>query len=176
MKKSKKLFFLLPVLLFCSIAPAQNMYMKIKGIPGESPDVQHRDWITLAGYQQGLSSSTASQAGGTARAATGKTSFQDFVIMKKLDKTTPILMQKCATGEMIPEVELEITGADGKTLFRVVLAEVRITGVKSSSDCTPKCETTEEVSFNYAKISWEYMDNKGGNIRAGYDLKLNKKV
>jgi type VI secretion system secreted protein Hcp len=39
----------------------------------------------------------------------------------------------------------------------------------------------DQISLNYAKIEWEYKEQKpdgtlGGAIKAGWDLKANKKV
>jgi len=174
MKKYQLLLFVFVTLTLCQQVSAQKMFMKIKGLPGESQDMQHRDWISLDGFKQGLSARTGST--GSARAGVGKTGFDDIIVTKKLDKATPLLMQKCATGEIFPEVELELTAADGKTMYRVVLTDVRISGVQSSAACNPACQTTEEISLNYSKISWEHTDSKGAPVRAGYDLKMNKKI
>ncbi len=172
--KNFRHLLLLPVIFVCSIAYGQNMFMKISGVPGETQDQARRDWISLTGYKLGIGST--STAAGSSRAAIGKTNFNDLIITKKIDKTSPVLMQKCALGENIPEVEIEITAADGKSFYRVVLSDVRISGVETASQCSPKCETTEEVSLNYSKITWEHKDNKGSPVKAGYDVKLNKRI
>ncbi len=173
MKKTKHLL-LMPLLLVCGMAAGQNMFMKISGIPGETQDQARRDWIQLTGYKHEFSAAKGSS--GSARAAAGKVTFKDFTIRKKVDKATPILMQKCASGEFIPQVELEITTAEGKSSYRVVLSDVIISGIESASECAPKCETTEHVSFNYSKITWEHTDSKGSPVKSGYDLKMNKRM
>jgi type VI secretion system secreted protein Hcp len=51
------------------------------------------------------------------------------------------------------------------------------TGGSGHSDIVP----TDQVSINYSKIEFEYKEQKpdgslGGAVKAGYDLKANKKV
>ncbi len=87
-----------------------------------------------------------------------------------------MLMLKCAMGEKIDEVELELQSADGSGTYKIKLSDVYISSVKSSTECKPRCEMMEEVSFNYSKITWEHTDKSGAPVKAGYDLKMNKKI
>jgi len=171
--KNFRFFLLLLLAIFLTVTgSAQNMFLKIKGIPGESKDEGHKDWINLLSFKQGVSAKVSTAATRMA----GRANFNDFIFTKKMDKASPLLMEKCATGEMLPEVEMEITSADGRGFYTIRLNGVRITGVETSSNCIPQCVTMEEVSFNYSKITWEYTDAKEGKVKSGYDLMLNKKI
>jgi type VI secretion system secreted protein Hcp len=174
MKRFRFFLLLLPLILITGVTSAQKMFLKISGVEGESTDRDHRDWINLLSFNQSVSSTAGST--GAVRMMVGKADFNDFTLKKEMDKSSPLLMQKCATGEMIPEVELVMTGPDGRTVYRIVLTDVRITGVKSSTECNPECRAMEEVAFNYSKITWEYTNSSGGKVKTGYDLKLNKKI
>lgn len=178
MKKVHIPILLLVSILASGIVSAQSMYLKIDGVDGESREKNHENWIDLLSYKQGISAESGAATGAT-RIRAGKTSFSDLVIVKKIDRASPVLMQKCATGEVIPKLELEITAPNrnGTTsiLYKVTLNEVRITAVTSSSDCTSGCQTMEEVSFYYNKIAWEYTGSSG-NTQAGYDIKMNRKL
>ncbi|MCB0375991.1 MAG: type VI secretion system tube protein Hcp [Sinomicrobium sp.] len=174
MKKAHFSLLLFCLFLFTGIASAQRMYIKIDGVDGEATERNHRNWIDLQSYKQGVSSE-AGVTTGAARMRAGKTSFGDLVIVKKIDKTSPVLMQKCAGGEVIPKVELEITEPNGNSFYKVIMDEVRITGVTVSSDCSSGCQTMEEVSFYYNKITWEHTGSSG-KTQAGYDIKMNRKL
>ncbi|HMU46453.1 MAG TPA: type VI secretion system tube protein Hcp [Chitinophagaceae bacterium] len=176
MKNLKFFLLLLPFLLYTGITSAQRMYIKIDGVDGESTERGHEKWIDLLSYKQGVNAESGAVSG-AARMRTGKTTFSDLTIVKKIDKTSPLLMEKCAKGLTIPKVELEITapnrnGTSG-VFYKITLTDVRISGVNASSDCSSGCQTMEEVSFYYNKISWEYTGSNG-NTQATYDIRTNQ--
>ena len=70
---------------------AFDAFLKIDGVPGESTDDKHKDWIEVLSFNFGESqpsSATASSAGG---ATTERVNFQDFGVVKHIDKSTPKL-------------------------------------------------------------------------------------
>jgi len=74
---------------------AFDAFLRIDGIPGESQDSNHKDWIEILSYRHGVRqpvSITASSAGG---AATERVSFGEFMISKLVDKATPKLFEAC---------------------------------------------------------------------------------
>ena len=173
MKYSKFiLLFVLGVFLFTA-SFSQSGYLKIGDIKGESEARDHKDWIIIESFAYKIATNNNPASGRVIKSAS---TFEDLIIRKKLDKASPVLMMKCAAGEVMPELELELSGADGKAYYKIKLSEVRVTNISISASGQPQNEMMEEVSFNYSKISWEYIDKKGGVNRAGYDLKLNKKV
>jgi type VI secretion system Hcp family effector len=148
---------------------ASTIFCKIDGIKGESTDANHKDEIELLSYSHGVSqprSATASTAGG---GTTGRCNHTDFSIVKTMDSSSPVLNQQCCTGKHIKEVVVTLRRADGDKsvpymvykLSDVVLSSVSIGG---SSDSVP----TESVTFNYAKIEWEYTkQSRSGGAGAG---------
>ena len=173
MKKIKRIMLLMLCFFLINNSFAQTGYIKIGDIKGESGSRDHKDWIDVFSFGMGID---RGETAATGRQISGRVNFQDLVITKKLDKASPVLMMKTVTGEMLPEIQLEIAGADGRSYYKVTMKEVLITGISTTSDCDPKCETIEEVSFSYGKISWEYTDPKGSKVVSGYDVKLNKKL
>lgn len=173
MKKIKRVMPLVLCLFVINNSFTQTGYIKIGDIKGESVSRDHKDWVDVISFGMGIERGETASAG---RQISGKVNFQDLVITKKLDKASPVLMIKTVTGEILPEVQLEIARADGKSNYTVTLKDVIITGISTTSGCDPKCETVEEVSFSYEKISWEYTDPKGSKVVSGYDVKLNKKL
>lgn len=159
---------------------AVDYFLKIDGIKGESKDDKHKDEIDLESWSWGESNS-GSHAGGGGGGA-GKVSMQDFHFTMKINKATPELMLACATGKHIKEALLTCrkAGADAQEYLKIKFSDMLISSFQtggSSGDIVP----TEQISLNFSKIEYEYKPQKPDGtldaaVKAGYDLKLNKKV
>jgi type VI secretion system secreted protein Hcp len=164
---------------------AFDAFLKIDGIPGESSDDRHKDWIELLSYNYSVtqrSSGSASTAGG---ASAERASFSDFSVVKALDKASPKLFEACATGRHIPTVIVELCRAGGDKLkymeyklSNVIISSSRPGGTSHAGETLP----LEEVDFNFGKIELSYTQQKredgsgGGQVAAGWNLETNKKV
>jgi type VI secretion system secreted protein Hcp len=164
---------------------AFDAFIQIDGIPGESTDDAHADWIEVLSYSCGVtqpSSGSASSGGG---ASAERADFQDFSIVKALDKASPKLALACADGTHISEIILELcrAGGDKVKYMEYKLSDAMVTSVRpGGSSAGGEALPLEEVSFNYGKIEWTYTQQKrgdgsgGGNVAAGWDLEKNAKV
>ncbi|HDP24283.1 MAG TPA: type VI secretion system tube protein Hcp [Deltaproteobacteria bacterium] len=162
---------------------AFDSFLKIEGVPGESTDEKHKDWIEILSYSHGLSQpGSGSVSSGGGRSAE-RCDHQDFSIVKALDKSSPKLALFCCNGQHIKEVKLELCRAVGDKqkymeykLSDVIVSAVRPGGNSQGGETLP----LEEVSFNYGKIDWTYTetDHKTGkpkgDVKAYWDLSLNK--
>lgn len=157
-------------ILFIGFASAQTGYIKIGDIKGESTDRAHQDWIVIESFNQAME--TQKTTGATR--SRSMVTFQDVTFTKYLDKSTPKLMQSCANGQVIPEVVMEMFSDDGKPLYRVTLNNVRINGINSNLLCDPKCKIREDVSLNYTKITWQYLDKNVNIVEASYNVQEGK--
>src|SRR5262249_51821707 len=162
-----------------------DAFIKLDGIPGESTDDKHKEWIEVLSFNHGITqpvSATASSAGG---APSERCQHQDFVIVKYLDKASPKLYEFCSTGQPIKEITLELCRAGGDKLKymevkmeEAIVSHVAPGGNGKAGDNLP----TESVSFNYGRIKWTYTQQKrpdgtgGGNVTGGWDLTANKKM
>ena len=162
---------------------AFDAFLKIDGIPGESTDDKHKDWIEILSYSWGVSqpgSGVASTAGG---ASSQRADFQDFSIVKQLDKSSPKLALACAKGDHIKEVKVELCRAGGDKMVymeykmsNVMISSVRRGGSAQGGENVP----LEEIGFDYGKIEWTYTQQKredgsgGGKVSAYWDLQSNK--
>jgi type VI secretion system secreted protein Hcp len=158
-------------------------FLKIDGIPGESTDDKHKDWIEILSYSHGLSQpSTGSVSSGGARSAE-RCDHQDFSIVKTLDKASPQLALHCCNGKHIPKITLELCRSTGdKQLYMKyelsdsIISSVRPGGSSQGGESLP----LEEVAFSYGKIEWIYTetDHKTGkpkgNVKTHWDLTTNK--
>jgi type VI secretion system secreted protein Hcp len=159
---------------------ALDSFLKIEGVPGESTDDKHKEWIEILSYNWGVSQrGSASQSTGGGRTSE-RADFQDLSVTKEMDKATPELFIKCAKGEHIPKVILELCRAGGDkekymeyTLNDVIISSV---GVGGGGGGLP----SETITFNYGKITQNYIQmdektgKKKGNIEKNWSLIENK--
>ena len=173
---------------------AFDAFLKIDGVPGESTDDKHKDWIEVLSFSHGAtqpSSATASSAGG---GTTERVTFDDLTITKHIDKASAKLHELCASGKHLATVTLQLCRAGGDKLqyMEVKMEQVIISGVQAtgtaasaaggagSGSTAPDNLPTEQVSFNFGKIKWTYTQQKradgsgGGNVSGGWDLTANK--
>jgi len=162
---------------------AFDAFLKVDGIPGESTDDKHKDWIEVLSYHMGVSQpATGSRSSGGAASAE-RANFSDLSIVKALDKASPKLFLACAKGDHITKVTLELCRATGDKqsymkydLSDVIVSSVRPGGSSHGAETLP----LEEVAFNYGKIEKTYTETDHGtgkakgNVAANWDLKANK--
>lgn len=157
---------------------ATDFFLKIDGIEGESADSKHRGEIQIEAFSLGVGNSVSGSAGGGA----GGSSWQDFRISAKIDKSYPKLKQACSTGEHIKNAVLTARKAGKEqldylkiTLTDIIVSEVELGGTPSSS-AVPYMH----ISLNYASIDIEQAPQKqtgilGGKVKVRYDIPRAKK-
>lgn len=158
-----------------------DAFLKIEGIEGESADSKHKGEISLESFSWSAAQTGTSSHGGGMGA--GKVAMQDLHFTKKVDKSTPKLMLACADGEHIKKATLTCrkAGKDQQEFMKWTLSDILVSsyslGASTAGDHIPM----EQVSMNFAKIELEYKEQKsdgtlGGTVKAGWDVKANKKV
>jgi len=140
------------------------MFLKVEGVDGESTDDAHDKWIEILSYSHGVSQ-PATGVSGTGGQTGGRADFQDLAVTKVLDASTPDLNIKCAKGEHIPKVELELCLATGDkhTFMKYTIEDCVVTSVSPGGDSAGEVRPLETVTFAYDKCKWEYtpIDNTG---------------
>ena len=158
---------------------ASDIFGKLGDIKGESLDDKHKDEIEVLSYSWGVTNA-GSMAHGTG-GGEGKATFHDLSFIHRYDKSSPVLMQYCATGVHLKEATITNRKAGkGQQEYLVIkMNDVIVTGVthgNSGSD-----GATENVSVAFAKVAVEYKPQKpDGSLDAGvhfkYDLKAQKEA
>jgi type VI secretion system secreted protein Hcp len=159
-------------------AATVDYFLKIDGVEGESTDERHKGEIEILSFSWGeTQTGTMSRGGG---GGAGKVSMQDFHFTMAMNKASPSLFLKCATGEHIKQAVLTArkAGGDQQEYLKVTLTDVLITSYQTSGSGD---QPIDSFSLNFAKIEFEYKPQKPDGsldapVKAGYDLKLNKKV
>ncbi|RZA12643.1 MAG: type VI secretion system tube protein Hcp [Proteobacteria bacterium] len=159
---------------------AQDIFLKIAGIDGESQDSAHKDEIDVSSWAwQVLQESNMQQGSG---GGSGKATVKDLSFVHAVDRASPNLMKYCLTGKHIPEAKLTVRKAGGTPLeyLKLSMTDVVITNVQPAGSTTDEV-IKEQVSLSFAKITQEYtvqnqQGGSGGAVTAGYDIKLNKEA
>ena len=160
---------------------ANDMFLKIDGIEGESVDSTHTNEIELLTLHWGMNQG-ATMHTGTGGGA-GKVSVDDLTFTHTVDKASPILMQTCMSGKHIAKAVLTVRKAGEKPLefYKVTMTDVMVTSVQPTGSNTGS-GMLETVGLAFSKVKIEYQPQgadgaaKGGSIVTEYDIKANKKV
>jgi type VI secretion system secreted protein Hcp len=134
-----------------------DFYLFLDGVPGESQAVGHRDEISLDSFGMGISNS-----------GSGQPALSDITLTKPLDKSSPLLMLKCANGAAIPSAVLtcyRIIGGVSRKFYVIRLTDVKVTQISQGGSAGGLPYDT--FSLNYRTIEWEYTPhdpNKGAPL------------
>lgn len=158
---------------------AVDYFLILDGIIGESKDATHAGAIQLSAWGWSAQNTGTMQYGSGGGA--GRARVDDFYLLMRLNAATPKLIEKLASGEHIPRAVL-ICRKAGKTpheylriTFEDVVVSTYSTGSAEDGDAIPM----ERVTLNFAKINYEYREQKadgtlGGAIVAAHNMKQNR--
>jgi type VI secretion system secreted protein Hcp len=150
------------MLLAGQVANAADMFLKIEGVEGESIDTYHKGEIEILSWSWGVTQSGSTTTGGGLGA--GKVSVQDLSFTKRVDKASPALFLRCASGVHFPSVSLRFTRPEvttGEDYYVVTLYDVTVTRIQGERPPVVGGSTdggipTERVSLNFTKIEMDY--------------------
>ena len=156
---------------------AEQWFLKIDGIEGESTNDAHKDEIDVESWSWGVVQSGASGSGGGVGA--GKAVFQDMHFVARISKASPKLFLACATDSHHKVATLSGSRTGGKTVdfLEYKLSDVQITSVQHSD--SEAGAPMEQFSLQYRKFEISYSPQKssgkiGPAATAGFDVQQNK--
>jgi type VI secretion system secreted protein Hcp len=157
---------------------AVDFFLKIDGIEGESKDSKHTNEIDVLSWSFGATQAGSMSFGGGG--GSGKVSMQDFTFTMRMCKATPKLLQHCASGKHITSALLTArkAGEQQQEYMKIKFTDLLVSSYQTGGGGE---EPLESISLNFAKIEFEYREQKkdgtlDGPIPAGWDLKKNEKV
>ena len=160
---------------------AQDIFLKLDGVDGESQDGSHKDEIELLSWNWDMTQSGAMHSGSGGGA--GKAQVGDLQFHHRLDRASPNLMRMCLTGKHISKAVLTVRKAGGEPLdyLKLTMEDVLVTSVSPSVQSAQAEQGQEQVRLSFAKVTQEYQvqnqqGGPGGTITAGYDLKRNQEA
>jgi type VI secretion system secreted protein Hcp len=156
-----------------------EMFLKLSGCDGESVATGHENEIELIGWNWGVTNQGSSSIGGGS--GTGKASFQDLSVTKYVDKATATLLGNCAKGNHFATATLTCRKVGGNTpleYLKVEMDQAFVSEVQHSNN-TGDEQTTETVTFNFAKIDVTYKPQSAQGSAAGsvpfkWDIRKNQ--
>lgn len=161
---------------------AVDMFIKIGDVQGEAQDKAHKGEVDVLAWSWGMSQSGTMHTGSGGGA--GKVNIQDLSVTKWVDKSSPVLMTYCSTGQQFKEAKLTVRKAGGDNPLEyliVVMSDVIVTSV-STGGSGGEDRLTENVTLNFAKVKMDYQPQKpdgskdGGPIKYGWDIAANVKI
>jgi type VI secretion system secreted protein Hcp len=159
---------------------AQDIFLKLVGIAGESNDATHKDEIEVLSWSWKVSQPSGMHAG--SGGGSGKAAVDDLTFHHYVDRASPNLAQFCLTGKHIPEAVLVMRKAGGNPLeyLKITMEDVLITNVRPFFEEGMRA-MREKVQLSFARVRQEYviqnaLGGSGGTVSAGYDIKSNKTI
>jgi len=159
---------------------AQDIFLKLDGIDGESQDANHKNEIEVLDWSWRISQSSTMHSG--SGGGSGKATVEDLNFTHAIDKASPNLMKYCLTGKHIPEAKLTVRKAGGNPLeyLLITMSDVIVSKVEPSGQKTDDI-IQEKVGLAFSKVKQEYVvqnaqGGSAGAITAGYDIKSNKEA
>lgn len=155
---------------------AEQYFLKIDGIEGESQDEQHKGEIELHSWSFGGTALGVLKAGSAASA--GKFTAQDFQFAAKVSKASPMLFLACATGRRMPKATMSgrrIGNRRPIDYFTITLSDILISSYQESGADGAE-GVMEQVSCTFAKIQVEYRPinadgSLGDSVSATFEAK-----
>jgi len=158
---------------------AADYFLQITGIPGESTDAKHKDWIDVEAWSWGETASGSTHSGGGGGA--GKVSVQDFHFVTAMSKASPKLFLACATGQHFKEAKLvgRKAGKGQQEFLSWTFSDLIVNSYQTGASEAATVSPMDQVSLNFAKIKVEYRAQKADGsldkaITAGWDVKTGK--
>jgi type VI secretion system secreted protein Hcp len=144
-----------------------DMFLKLDGVDGESPDPEHKNEIQIAGF----SLNAVSPRDSFTNQAKGAVRMSHLTIRAKIDKSTPKLFTKIKTNEKIPTAILSCrkAGKEQFEYFKITLTEVLVVKVQAGDlgegggDPIPTCE----FDLAYGQIEMKAMEQTSRGPTSG---------
>jgi type VI secretion system secreted protein Hcp len=144
-------------LLAPNSAAAHDMFLKIDGVQGESPDATHKGEIQVLSWSWGESAGTARTRRGSLPAAC----IQDLAFTKFVDSATPALIVNTMTGEVAETAVLVVRKAGRETneFLKFTMKNVTISSYQTGASQAENA-MTESVVLHFESLDGHYVRQK----------------
>jgi type VI secretion system secreted protein Hcp len=155
---------------------AIEYHLKCGSIKGESAASKHKEEIEILSWSWGASNPTTIVGEGM---SAGKVSMSDLSFTKRVDKSSPKLLELCVTGKHVDDATLccskQTGGKTPEDFLTLKFKEVYVSSFQLGGSAGEDVGT-ESVSLTYASINYDYksQDKAGTLTSAGnveYDLR-----
>ena len=136
-----------------------DIYIKFDGVDGEVQNISHQGWCEVVAFNQAhimQQTSTGPSRGSTTAL------FEDFRIVKTVDKASPKLAEAVCKASVYPTVKIHLTSlafSTGRvTYLAFELKNVLITSYGISGSGQNEEVPTEEVTLSFEQIKMTYTE------------------
>lgn len=168
-----------------------DAFLKLDNIEGESSDDKYSGQIEVVGFSLGVDQPSDSGSSAKGAAGFGRAEFNDFKILKYLDKASANLFKACANGTLIGSGTFTMCQATGqkqevlKIDFKNLMVGKALLGKNIDFGDFDNIEpeklndVLEVIYFKYAEIQKTYTETdhdtgaSKGNIQFGYNVAKN---
>jgi type VI secretion system secreted protein Hcp len=163
-KKQLQCLFLL--LCAASATQAADIFLFLEGIPGESTDSRHANWINISGFSKA-----------TSRSGT-RPNFSELFLQKDQDKSSPLLALRSANAAPIRRAVLELIqpGETRLRFYQITLSNCLVNAWQINGSAG-QVQPSEALGLNFGWISWTYTEidltGRPRDISAYWDLARN---
>jgi type VI secretion system secreted protein Hcp len=153
---------------------AFDTYLKIEGpaVDGEVTTKGLEKQIEIYSFSWGASNPTTVGPGSDGLSG-GRVSISSFNVMKKSEKSSPMLFQSCCNGQHFDKATVTMRKAGGTagqvTFLTYVFDNVMVESIQWSGSTGGDDTPTESLSLAFAKCTITYFmqDDKGATKKAG---------
>ncbi|MBO9649387.1 MAG: type VI secretion system tube protein Hcp [Variovorax sp.] len=161
---------------------AQDIFLKLTGIAGESQDASHKDEIEVIRWDWSISQQHSMHSGGGGGAGAGKATVRDLNFDHYADRSSPNLLKYCLTGKHIETATLVVRKAGGSPLeyLKITMGDVIVTNVAPELNYN-MARPRETISLAFARVKQEYViqnqqGGSSGTVSAGFDIRANREA
>jgi len=126
---------------------ANNTFMLVPGIPGESVDEHHANWIDVVGVTQTLIQGERPSVGPQC----------SIGVRKHLDIAGPRLWFAAVTGQTFDQIQIELVGSTGQRFYQILLNKAVVASISTTDDNTTPAE---RITFSMASVTLTYWRQK----------------
>lgn len=129
-------------------AQTTQAFMRVPGIPGDSETDGREDWIDVLSVAQLFTG------------AEKKTGACTVSVTKALDRSTPLLFAAASTGQIFPDVVIEIVGSsepEARPFYVLTLSDALISSISLSPT-----DSTENLTFTGESATLRYLPRYDG--------------
>ena len=150
-----------------------DMFLKLKNpdVTGEATDTEHKGEIDVVSWSWGIQSSRDVSTG----KAAAKFKLNELLIVKRIDRSSPVLMQIAKNNKVVEQATLTLrkAGTTQLTFFTVELKNARVTAVNVQCENTTtqtSTEVVERVNFGFDHVTITYTPQGSTGAKGGGDV------
>jgi type VI secretion system secreted protein Hcp len=139
------------------------MLLQLAGVQGESSDAKLKDHIDVVSWTWGIMSPTNVGTG----QAREKRKIDDFTIVKRTDRSSPVLIQYLSQNTVIKTGKLMVRkagGAESLTYYEIEFKNLRVTSFSTSTEGESLLET---VTFAFETATFKYIPQSSTGAKGG---------